>query len=497
MIDIYETIHTLNKEERRQFEGFLRAKNKRTDTKNIQLFRLLSNSKVDKNLDEKLYGYPNRNAYHALSKRLQDSLIDFIAQKSFEKENTATMEVIKLLRTSRTFFEQNQSRIGFKTLKKAEEKARKNEFLSLLNEIYYTKIQFAHCDLKTDVEETIEQFKANKIKLHQEEQLNLFYAYIKQEFIKPSQDVSKVLSNALSRFQLSLQQDISFRSLCRILEIANTIGYTTRSYATLLPFVLQAYKLLKTNEKLLENQRSYYIQVLYFVANVYFRNRDFNTSLEYLMLMKIQMNLQEGKYEHTFILQYTLLYCLNLNYKGEALKAITHLDNFPFHKFDEQEVYFLDLQLSYIVYNFQQLNLKKVKKLLNNFSRSDHWYKERLGEVWLVKKNLLELLLFIELNDIDLVTSRSDSFLKKHRHYLKNQKETRVLEFVKLALTIHKDPKIITDSKFLNKVQKMTKAETKEYEDIFDISFYAWLKSKIVGQSVYETTLTLIGSNTI
>lgn len=495
MSDIVAMLKILNKEEKRQFESFLKVRNKRSDIKNIQLIRLLSEDKSQENLDVKLYGYPNRNAFHALCKRVQDTLIDFIAQRSFSTENTETMEVIKLLRTSRTFFEQNQNHIGFKTLKKAEEKAKKNAFLSLLNEIYYTKIQYAHCNLNMDVEKVIEQFKANKIKLHQEEQLNLFYAYIKQEFIKPSQDATKVLSDALARFQLSLQQDISFRSLCRILEIANTIGYTTRSYATLLPFVLEVYDLLKANENLLENQRSDYIQVLYFVANVYFRNRDFDTSLAYLKLMKAQMDLQGRKYERTFVLQYTLLYSLNLNYKGEAHEAITYLDNFPFHKFKEQEAYFLDVKLSYVVFSFQQLDLKKTQKLLNSFNRSDHWYKERLGEVWLVKKNLLELLLYIELEDIDLVTSRSDSFLKKHRKYLKSQKEIRVLEFVKLSLWIHKNAEITKDPKFLNKVYKMTDNQSKEDEDIFDISFYAWLKSKITGQPIYKTTLALLHSS--
>ena len=83
---IYSIIATLSKEEKTAFVRKLKERNKRSDTTNIALFKLLDTSNPPSDLDMLLYGKPSKGAYHALCKRLHDALIDFIATKSFDKE---------------------------------------------------------------------------------------------------------------------------------------------------------------------------------------------------------------------------------------------------------------------------------------------------------------------------------------------------------------------------------------------------------------------------
>ncbi|MBQ0740184.1 hypothetical protein J9332_38475, partial [Aquimarina celericrescens] len=111
------------------------------------------------------------------------------------------------------FFEQKQYKIAFKTIKKAEQKAKEYALFSILNEIYYTQIQYAHLNTSTSLEALLIHFKNNKKSLQQEENLNLFYATVQHELIQQKKDVVPIIKGTLSKFGLSITQDFTFRSL--------------------------------------------------------------------------------------------------------------------------------------------------------------------------------------------------------------------------------------------------------------------------------------------
>lgn len=494
MHTISSIIQTLSIEEKRNFISLLKQKNKRSDTKNIQLFKLLDTDQALKNLDVKIYGKPAKGAYHALSKRLHDNLIDFIASKSFEGETSEEMEILKLLLASRIFFEQKQHKIAFKTLQKAEQKAMTYDLYSILNEIYYTKIQYAHFNNQIPLDELIANFKSNKASIQQEENLNLFYATVQEQLFLHHKDYTGIIQDTLSKFGISITQDLTFRSLFKILEISNKTAQVTRDYFSILPFIIDTYTQIKTKESLIDKHLFYHIQILYYVANTYFRNKEFTTSLHYLSLMMTQMKKNQNKYYKRFLPQHTLLYTLNLSYTNKAQQAIHILETFDYNRHKEQIVYLLDLKLSLVVFYFMQLRFRDALNILNNLYHSDHWYTEKAGVLWTIKKNLVEILLHIELDHLDLVESRVNSFRKKYGTYLKNNNEERVVQFLKLTLEYYRTPNLITSDVFRVKIEKSLTIHSKEKEDIFEISFYAWLRSKVYRTDLYETTLKLITS---
>ena len=149
-------INTMSLEEQREFLLFQQKKNRRSDTKNQTLFKLIAKGE-NQNLDQKLYGKPAKNSYHALCKRLQDALIDFVATKSFATESGAEMDIMKRLLAARIFFEHKQYKVAFRTLAQAEKKAQAIDIYSILTEIYHTKIQYAH------LSDTIDLGKLKKI----------------------------------------------------------------------------------------------------------------------------------------------------------------------------------------------------------------------------------------------------------------------------------------------------------------------------------------------
>lgn len=73
--------------------------------------------------------------------------------------------------------------------------------------------------------------------------------------------------------------------------------------------------------------------------------------------------------------------------------------------------------------------------------------------------------------------------------------ETRVLTFVRLIERYYENPKLVTSNDFKDEVEKSFEWLGKEQEDIFVMSFYAWLKAKMENKNLYTVTLELVGQH--
>ncbi len=497
MTVITAIIETLTANEKKEFIQLLKRKNTRYDTKNIILFKLLNSHTTPKDIQLKLYKKPSKGAYHALCKRLHDNLIDFIASKSFKNESSEEMEVLKLLVASRTFFEHKQYAIGFSTLAKAKRNAKKYDLYSILNEIYYTQILYAQQNTKASLPNLIHEFKNNQELLKQEENFTLFYASVTYEIEQLDISLVDILESNFSKYSISVSENLSYKSFFFLLEVITNTANINRDYKNILPFIENTYKLLKKEERLIERQLFYHIQIIYYVANSHFRNRNFNTTLHYLSEMLQQMHLQQRKYYNRFLPQYTLLYCLTQNFIGNALGSIQTLECFNFKKYNSQISYSLDLRLALVLFYFQQSQFKKALEVFNHFHHSDYWYTKKASNLWVIQKNLIELLIYIELNFEDLLESRLKSFSKKHISYLNSKNEIEVIIFFKLITSISKNFTYIQTKEFNIKIKQLKDTSNLKNNDIFYISFYAWLISKQNQTNLYENTLkTLQQSNT-
>ena len=93
-----------------------------------------------------------------------------------------------------------------------------------------------------------------------------------------------------------------------------------------------------------------------------------------------------------------------------------------------------------------------------------------------------------------MVDSRLKSFKRNYFKHLSEINQERVISYLNLIETYYKNPEIATTKEFINKVEKSFIWMDKEKEDIFLMSFYAWLKAKMTKQDVYLVTLDLINS---
>ncbi|SDR65826.1 hypothetical protein SAMN04515667_0057 [Formosa sp. Hel1_31_208] len=496
MTDLNAIVATLSTEDEQRFIQFLERKNKRSDTKNIQLFKLLvCNELNSKDICKTLYSSDNKVAYHALRKRLYQSLIDFIANINLEEENSIDMQIIKYILASRTFLIHKQPKIAYQILDKAENLAHEHQLFPILNEIYHTKIQYAYLHPSIDLDDLISNFRNNQKQHYIEEELNLVYAKIRRTLSDMTYkgkvlDFETILNNALEEHKIDISESLSFKSLYQLITIVSLSAFVTNDYLKIEPFLIDTYQNLK-DHKTKEKQLVYHIQVVYMIANTLFRNKKFDQSLQYLDIMSSLMKQQRHKYLSSFKLKHDLLCALNNNYLNKQDDAINLLESVKHTKHSDIES-LLDIHLALVMFYIQKSDFKSAKSIFSKFYHTDNYYIEKAGKEWVIKKNIAEIILYLELGEFNLVESRLLSFKRSYFNYLQQIKQERAIIFINLIEFYFKKPEEIRSENFKTKVEGAFDWVDEKQEDIFVMSFYAWLKSKMEAKPLYETTLELV-----
>lgn len=94
-----------------------------------------------------------------------------------------------------------------------------------------------------------------------------------------------------------------------------------------------------------------------------------------------------------------------------------------------------------------------------------------------------------------MVDSRLISFKRNYFKHLSAINQERVVSYLKLIEIYYKKPEIVTTIEFYNRVEKSFNWIDRKNEDIFLMSFYAWLKAKMTQKNVFKVTLDLINKS--
>ncbi|PXY46475.1 hypothetical protein [Flavobacterium hydrophilum] len=493
---LQEIANMMNETEKKAFIQYLSKKNKRKNTGNTELFNSLKTDDIKfkkKTLEDK----KSADAYHALRKRLYDSLIDFMANRSFENDTSQENIILRLIVVSRLFFEHKLIKTAFKCLAKAEETALNIEHFSLLNEIYLTQIQFAHFNLSEPIEKIIEKFKANKKQLEYEEQLTLGYAVLRRELAAIYHegrivDFQALIKNTIETHGISLQQGLTFKSLYQILFIANEYASINNNYALIQPFVIKSYRFISKKTDLTDRHLYYHIYILYFIANFYFRNGQFTESQNYLNLMFNELQKQSGKYYQRFCLRYFLLLAFNENYIGHPEKAIEIAEKALSSNKKTDPNDSNDIRIMLIVFYIQQNAGRNAVKEMAKLNHTDSWYEKKMGMDWTIKKCLIEILLHAQQENTELALSRIKSFKRRYKKYLLTVNEERVIQYLLFTEQYVMKPEIIQTQKFQKAIEDFIISAESGPKDILIMSFLSWLLAKARRKKLYETTLNLL-----
>ncbi|GAA0872397.1 hypothetical protein GCM10009117_15440 [Gangjinia marincola] len=482
-------INILSAKEKRQFNLFLNAQNKRKDAKNIQLFELLQREQ-DERLDVVLYGKPSANAYHALHKRLKDNLIDFIAQKSLSQEASSKYKALRYLTAAREAYLREEPKTGQKLLQKTIEFSRPLEFFSIIQEALHTHIQYAHLHHDIHLEQLFDAFKHNQKKLEQQERVNMACAFLKHEIkqatLQKMISYRSLLEVTLTKFNLAGTTDLSFKSLYQLLDIIHTAANLEYAFAEALPYLNRLYYQVERVANHPKQHQLYRLAIDYFLANAHLRNLNFEACAEVLKryethLQQERLNPTSGAYQN-----FVLIKSLHLNFTGnhtEALKLITP------HELD-RSIHNPDLILVVCTIYIQQAEFKTAFKAFHLLKHTNSWYLKKYDREWVIKKDLIELILQVELDHFELAHSLLRRFLRTYKKTLEQNDLLRT--FISLIQQMNHHPELLQEDRFKHKVKTGFSNYNTQTADLILISFYGWLMAKSQQTSIYETTLSLI-----
>lgn len=493
MDSLKELIQLLNVADRKLFRQFLHRKNKREDVKNLQLLSLIETDDI--NSLNKLYGpEKNNDAYHALRKRLQDNLLLFLSQKTFESNHSDTYDALRLVVVGRFLLENDIVKVAFKCLDKAERLAEQLEQFNLLNELLLLKLQYAHLTGAESLDILTERFSQNQAHMQREAKLNIAYAFLRQELQEihlkgKIVNLTALMITTIRKYKISARDVMTYKSIYQILFIANEYAAIQQNYGLIERYVNRTNQFIKGLSYKNSSYLFYHISILYFLANFHLRQSDFAKSAAYLKEM-IGLMATDSRYYKLFYLRYQLLYALNLfftGFVGDATALLQEsLSNIK-DTFKPEDIEDLRLCLTMFL---GLCNDRGSLKQLALLTRTDAWYEKKMGMLWAIRKNLMEILVHAQFSNIELAMSRLSSFRRRYKKYLVKTSEERVLSYLRLVEKYLIKPDIVFEATYKKAViNQLGKAEN---NDIFTLSFIAWLIAHQEKKTAYEVVLKLV-----
>lgn len=493
MDSLFELIGLLDNADKKRFRQFLQRKNKRSDVKNLQLLALIETDDIA-GLDNLYHAEKNKDAYHALRKRLQDSLLLFLSQKTFESNQSDTYDALRLVVAGRFLLENDVVKVGFKCLDKAESLAEHLEQFNLLNELLLLKLQYAHLPEAEDFEGITARFLRNQSDMQREAKLNMAYAFLRQELQQIHLEGKVVNLNALMlttirKYKISVQDLMTYKSVYQILFIANEYAAIHHNYGLIERYIDRTSQFIEKQTGHKKAYLFYHISILYFLANFHLRRKDFDKSKA---LLKEMMDLMkaDSRYYTVFYLRHQLLSALNLFFTGFADQAVALLrESLVISKPSSKPEDIEDIRICLAMFLALCDNRESLKQL-TLLTRTDAWYEKKMGMLWTIRKNLMEILVQAQFSNIELAMSRLASFRRRYRKYLQKTSEERVLIFLSLIERYLLKPDVVFEMPYQKKVWALQSGA--ENSDIFILSFVSWLIARWKKKTAYQVALKLV-----
>lgn len=489
-----ELINVISAKEKQGFIQYLRNRNKRIDTKNIDLFKAYLDGTEDQ-----IRAKIGSNAFNVLKKRMNDRLQDYLGTSVLFNEVSKEAEIIKSILLSRKLLAYGHIQLGYKVLHKAEKASSSINHYSLLNEIYHTMIENSYKDDSLDQLVLYKKLESNTEHFLQEERLNLVYASIHKAYAESERtgerlNLEVLLKEKFEKYNISNGSGFGLKSLYKIATIADVEGFHYRNYHNVDLFFIDQIQDKQGSSDDVEKNILYHIGLLYTVSNILFRKKEFDQSLHYLQLAQEQMDRFGGKYREVYYSRSVVLKALNLNYSGNFTQAANLLDELLSARKKKLEE-LASAKLTRVMIYLQQGEFEKARSLIAGMQHSDSWYENHLGMEWTVNKNFIEILLHIELGNLDLAESRMNSFKRRYQSFFSKDKNSQVMKFLQLVKLYHQNPMEATEDSFKQRVYNSLEFKSGREEDIFLISYYAWLKAKMEKRNLYKVTLELLNKD--
>lgn len=493
MGNLREIIQSFDSREASEFQYFVQRHKQKKDRKDLELFKLL-NQPEELNAAETIarLGTKNANAYHAIRKRLFKHISDFILVKSVDEDMSAGARVNSLYLISRYLFGRGLNKSAWKYLRKAEELGLQQDQYQYLNVIYNMQIEKHLVQDQDSLEEIIKKYEENKSKNDELERINITKSLIREQVEMYKQDgkgldFKTIMDHSLNSFELIQRVMGSPKLLYELLDMMRKSVVATKDFRSFEPFLISSYKELQNKD-----QPYYNVQILLMIVHTKYRNKKFQESITYIEQVRNELLLCGKPFQNQVYSRLQQLLAANHVFLNETQQAISILRDLSRGRVKLNAVDSANVSMNIGIYTFFLGNYKGTHKVWLSMQHSDNWYQKIMGIEWVMKKHLMEIILFHELGHDDVVESRIRSMERKYGDLF----EVPAYRMAKIFLGLIKEyvyAGIDLDlDKFKNKIEKTIEWKPKEEEDLQAMIFYSWLRSKVNKADFYTSVLEVV-----
>ena len=519
MDDLRTTLLTLSPDDRRDFGRFMqRQRRKATGRLDSRLYELLVQAKELKSdqLIAKLYpDAPNPVAYYALRKRLMRHLTDYLLLRQRQLYTTAAASVRGQLTLAQYLFEAGIPRLAWSTLRKAEKLAHTNEQYEPLNAVYNLQIQYADSPHAEPLDEIIARRRVNKKAADEEERANIADSLLRLRLRdsrvrgRAAVPVDAILQGILAEYDLQEAFARSPSLLSRLMSIARSAMLVRRDFTSFATFIERCYNLMERRHGFAPAQRGHQLKLLYMLAHALYRSRRFADSLAYLEKGQALVAAGPARQFDELGPRFTFLLAANyafLRRNAEGIGLLEKALRAPRLLAPADD---LTARFQLTFHYFAEGQFAKANHTLLSLARTDHWLEQHLGLEWMLNRNIGELLIQVELNNPDLALSRLRAIERVLREQFPAVAATpadasvpaeavpvggpyhAVLVYLALVREVIEDPAALRRADFANRVAHVPAFLSQEREDLQVLSFYAWLRARVLSRPYYEVLLEL------
>ena len=493
---------TLSPEEQKELGRFIGRQKQKKGRKDLELYRLLLQKQdlAAADLVKKLYpDAPNVPAYHALRKRLFSHLADFILLKRQENDPTAAASVRGLLSLAGYLFEKRADQIGWNVLRKAEKLAEANEQYDLLNAVYNLQIEHAQSPHGDALPDIIGKYTRNKARADEEERAGIACGWVNHYLQAAKAQGGDLPFEAITGqvlAQLNLAQVAADRPkmMYQLLSIARGAVLVRKDFFSFEPYLVGQYEALAARNAFGPRHGSYKTGLLYMIAQTQYRNRKFAASLGRLEQLRQALAESPKADQQQLVPRYTLLWAMNHVYLGKNDQAVAVLEKvLAGGEAEDWPVgHLLNARINLAFCYFQRGDFARANQLLLAAGHSDRWSTKKMGREWTLKKNLSEIIIQYELGNVDLVLNKVRSIERNFDGLLRSPVYANVRTYLQFIRQLVDRPGAAADKSFSAEVDRTFRFLPVEQEDLQAMSFYAWLKSKMLKRGYYAVLLELV-----
>ncbi|MCP4521722.1 MAG: hypothetical protein GY827_08555 [Cytophagales bacterium] len=493
-------VHSLDVEDYKEFKIFLNRSRKKSSRKDLDLFLLLQEEKEYSRDELLLILYPedkNLEAYHATRKRLIKQLNEFIYLQRIKRDSTRIAQITSNISLCEHLFEKKKEETAWHYVQKTEELATKGEHYGLLNQLYRLAILYSLTEGAPPFQDLLNKKQVAEKYLLQEEKAEIANILIRNQLNESLSkgediDIERLVQKTLRTYNLDKVAKTNPKMVLNIIEIARTIVLAKKDFFSFEPYIINQYNELEQNNLFNAYNHEIKVKILYMITHVLYRNRKWKEALRFASLLQESMQAYKQKCERQYFQKYHLLVAGIYTYSGEVNKGITLLETAIKHKYASLDTtQNLNTYINLAIYYFFKKSYNQPLILFRDINHTDKWYTKTMGQEWLLKKQILEVMNHYELGNTDYVENRIKAIKRAHKGLFNRAPYDRALSFLNLLNRLNNKPFLATTPEFHDLVEKSFDFLPKEMEDLQAMTFYAWIKAKMFNKDYYDTLVEL------